>query len=197
MCNEYCNCNNRCCCVGVPGPQGVPGVAGATGATGATGASAQAGLNAFGGLYNTSVQIPNITQADTYIPLEFNTAMPLYNVQTNSNSITVLENGFYEINYNILVNASDSIDLAITVRNNGAPILETRGTQTLDVVSTTSLTYDGRMTCSTIVALQAGNVLDLALSVLRTIPTGLDLIINNYANSAFSIKKLRDFDINA
>lgn len=57
--------------------------------------------------------------------------MPLYNTQSKNNSITVLENEYFEVNYNVLVNAGYSVDLSKIVRNNGTPILETHGTQTL------------------------------------------------------------------
>ncbi len=133
------------------------------------------------------------TAADQYIPISLSTAMPAKNVAyPTANSLTVLEDGDYEINYNILLNTSRAVDVAIGVRRNGAMIQQTRGSQTLAVDDTTTLSYDGRLSCSTIVALSANDTLDLAIAVLRTLPSGLDTVINGNANATLTVKKLND-----
>lgn len=42
----------------------------------------------------------------------------------------------------------------------------------------------------TIVALNAGDVLDLAVQVLRGLPKNMDAAINGYANATLMIRKL-------
>lgn len=58
------------------------------------------------------------------------------------------------------------------------------------VDDTTGISYDGRLSCSLIVSLSAGDVLDLVISIVRTLPANLDAAINGYANATLSIKKL-------
>ena len=55
---------------------------------------------------------------------------------------------------------------------------------------TTGLSFDGRLSASTIVTLAAGDVLDLVVSVVRTLPPNPDAVINGYANATLSVKKL-------
>lgn len=177
---------------GATGPQGPTGAAGTTGATGPTGATAAAGLNAYGGLYHAGTQLVFFTQPNTYVKVRLNRALPLFNVavDTDSGTLTVLQEGDYEINYNVLMNASRAIDVAVAVRSGGSVITQTRGSQTLAVDSTTTLSYDGRLSGSTIVHLGAQDVLDLAVQVLNTVPTGLDTAINGYVNATLTVKKL-------
>lgn len=183
---EYCCCPN-CCVKYIRGPQGVQGAQGIQGVPGADGENV---LSAYGGLFNTAVQPLTFTAVNTYIPLVLNTIMPIKNVTTSGNSLVINETGDYEINYNVLVNASASVDMAVAVRNNGAVIASTRGTQTLTYSADTGLTHDGLFSGSVIVTLSAGAVLDLAISVINTLPTGLEAVVNNYANSTLSIKRL-------
>ena len=96
----------------------------------------------------------------------------------------------YEINYNVLLNANKAVDAAIGVRRNGAIIQQTRGSQTLSADGSTGLTFDARLSCSTIVTLAANDVLDLAIAILRTLPANLDAIINGNANATRTVKKL-------
>lgn len=189
---EYCCCPN--CCVkyvrgpqGVQGAQGIQGVAGPQGVPGADGENV---LSAYGGLYNTAVQPLTFTAVNTYIPLTLNMIMPIKNVTVSGNTLTINEAGDYEINYNVLVSASASVDMAVTVRNNGAVIPSTRGSQTLTYSAEAGLTHDGLFSGSAIVTLAAGDVLDIAISVINTLPTGLDAVVNNYANSTLSVKRL-------
>lgn len=133
------------------------------------------------------------TQPNTYVKVRLNRALPLLNVavDTDTGTLTVLQEGDYEINYNVLMNASRAIDVAVAVRSGGSSVItQTRGSQTLAVDSTTTLSYDGRLSGSTIVHLGAQDVLDLAVQVLNTVPTGLDTAINGYVNATLTVKKL-------
>ena len=179
---------------GATGADGLPGTTGATGLTGAAGATetAAAGLAAYGGLYNAGTQLVFFTQPNTYVKVQLNRALVLHNVTADptSSTLTVLQEGDYEINYNVLMNASRAIDVAVAVRNGGSVIAQTRGSQTLAVDSTTTLSYDGRLSGSTIVHLLPQSVLDLSVQILNTVPSGLDVAINGYVNATLTVKKL-------
>lgn len=183
---EYCCCPN-CCVKYVRGPQGVQGAQGIQGVPGTDGENV---LSAYGGLFNTAVQPLTFTAVNTYIPLTLNMIMPIKNVTVSGNTLVLNEAGDYEINYNVLVSASASVDMAVAVRSNGAVIPSTRGTQTLTYSAEAGLTHDGLFSGSAIVTLPAGAVLDIAISVINTLPTGLDAVVNNYANSTLSVKRL-------
>lgn len=169
---------------------GPAGPAGATGATGPAGNTAS-GLAAYGGRYNSSTQLLFFTQADEYIPISLNTTMPALNVSyPAANSITVSEAGDYEITYNLLLNANQSITAAAGVRRNGTMLQQTRGSQTLSADDSAGTTYDGRLAASTIVSLAANDVLDLAIAIVRTLPANLDAIVNGNANALLTVKKI-------
>lgn len=175
--------------IGIPGPQGPKGDTGPMGPQGEPG-TASSGLEAYGGLYNSSSQLPAITAVNTYVQLSLNTPMPLKSVTTGANSITTTLAGDYEINYNLLVSTSKAADIGVVVRNNGTAIAQTRVVQTLATDDTTGLSYDGRLTCTTIVTLPANSVLDLGIAVLNTLPDNLDMAINGNGNATLSIKKI-------
>ena len=179
--------------VGPTGPTGATGATGAVGPTGPTGPSgtSASGLSAYGGLYHSGTQLVFFTAADTEVQISLNTAMPLYNVTAGgNNTLTVQQAGDYEITYQILLNTSSAVTAAVAVRRNGTAIASTRGSQTMAIDDTTSLAYDGRLSCDAIVSLAAGDVLDLTISILRTLPSGLDAVINGNANASLTVKKL-------
>lgn len=215
--NDGCNCNNKIGVTGPTGPmglqgatgsqgvqgiqgitgpmgiQGIQGIQGATGATGVMGPTGPAGEYsvAYGGLYNSSVQSVVFTAVSTYVQLKLNTVLPSDNVIPNDdNTITILESGDYQVNYNLLVNTNRAVDVGVAVRRNNTVITNTRGTQTTAIDSTTTLSFDARLSASTIVTLQGGDILDLAIQVINTLPTGLDTVINNNANATLSVIKL-------
>lgn len=211
-CEEVTNLNHYrpyCCCfpvlcpppgpIGPTGPTGAAGVTGPTGPTGATGATGPqgepgetaSGLTAYGGLYNAGTQLVFFTASDTDVQVRLNTAMPLRNVAAaGNNTLTIQTAGDYEINYNMLLNTSKASTVSYGVRRNGTVIPATRGSQTMAADDTTGLSFDGRLSASTIVMLAAGDVLDLVVSVVRTLPPNLDAVINGYANATLSVKKL-------
>lgn len=182
--------------MGATGPEGPAGATGPTGATGATGPQGQpgtttSGLTAYGGLYQASTQLVFFTAVGSYVQVRLNTAMPSYRVTPNSdNTITIQESGDYEISYNVLLSTSQAADAAIAVRNNGVIIPATRGSQTLAVDSTTTISFDGRLSGNTIVTLPAGSILDLAVAIINTLPANLDAAINGNINATLLVKKL-------
>ncbi len=178
---------------GATGPQGATGATGPQGATGATGpqGTTSSGLAAYGGIYNPASQLLFFTQADAYIPIVLGSTMPAREVSyPAANTLSVNDAGDYEINYNILLNTSKAVNVTAGVRKNGTLIPQTRGSQTLAADDTTGLSFDGRLSCSTIVTLAANDVLDLAIAVLRTLPENLDAVINGNANASLTVKKL-------
>lgn len=207
------NCKPDCCCVqglvgptgpagaiGPTGPTGLMGPAGATGPTGATGLPGATGptgptgsspIMAYGGRNNSTTQLVFFTAAGTYVPVSLNNPLPSLNVNTmTANTLVIEVPGVYEINYNVLMSTNRAVDIGIAVRKNGTAIPETRGSQTLALDDTTSISYDGRLSGSTFVTLAAGDSLDLAVQVLNTLPTGLDAIINGNVNATLTVKKI-------
>lgn len=164
-------------------------IVGPTGPMGPTGPSG-GGSAVYGGMYNRTVQFLPFTAADTPVPIQFNTELPHADVGTSGNTIIVEQTGDYLLFYNVLISASQPGDVSVGVRRNGTLIEQTRGSQTLSLDDTTTLTHDGRLTGSTIVSLTSGDVLDVVISVLRTLPTGFDAVVNNYANATFYIQKV-------
>ena len=148
---------------GPAGAIGAPGVTGVTGATGATGATGVADLNAYGGLYNATPQTLNLTLGGT-TQLPIAATMPLKNVSyAPANSITVSAAGVYEINYYTNVSAALGTTVTLAVRRNGTAIPQATLSRVL-AVGVGSL-YNG----SFIITLNAGDVIDMALSALLAV----------------------------
>lgn len=172
---------------GATGPTGPQGIEGPTGPTGPSSIVD----TVYGGIYNPSTQLVFFTAPDTYVQVRLASALPSNNVTPNANNtLTIEETGTYEISYNILLSTSAAVDAGIAVRNNGIVIAQTRGSQTLAVDSTTTISYDGRLSGTTLVNLQSGDVLDLAIQIIRTLPTGLDAVINGNVNATLVVHKV-------
>lgn len=178
---------NRQCCIGIPGPRGPRGLQGPKGDPGTGGGSA---LIAYGGLCNASSQLVGITQANAYVQINLNRQLPMKNVTASGNALVISEEGDYEINYNVLVNTSKAAEISVAVRNAGTVITDTRTVQSMAIDNTTTISYDARMSASTLVHLYSGDTLDIAISVLNSLPQNLDMIIGGNANAALTVKKL-------
>lgn len=125
------------------------------------------------------------------MPVKLNSSMPLKNMTAdNSNGLLIAVTGNYEVNYNLLLNTSRGVTAAAAIRRNGETIPSTRGSQTMAIDNTSNISYDGRLSASAIIPLTAGDRVDLAVSIVRSLPAGLDAVINGYANAAFSLKYL-------
>jgi len=177
---------------GVAGPTGATGATGVAGATGATGATGVAGptgatgptgiadLNAYGGLYNTTPQTLNLTIGGT-TQLPIPSAMPLKNVtDTPVNSLTVGATGVYEINYFSNVSAALGTTVTMSVRRNGTAIPQATISRVLSV-GVSSL-YSG----SIIIALTAGDVIDMALSALLAV----GVTLGDGVNTTLTVKQI-------
>ena len=187
---------------GEPGPRGEPGPQGAKGEPGPQGpqgergpqgpeGSSKTGLAAYGGMFNSNTQQLLFAEVGGYIRIRFNSALPSKNVEAPSNDTIIIEqDGDYEINYNVLLNTNRAADVSIVVRDRGQIINQTFGAQTLSLDTSSGISYDARLSCSTIVSLSAGAELELAIAVLNNLPEGLYSIIGGRANTCFTVKKL-------
>lgn len=162
------------------GPTGATGADGAIGPTGPTGPTGIADLNAYGGLYNTTPQTLNLTiGGTTQLPLP--SAMPLKNVtNTPANSLTVGTAGVYEINYFTNVSAALGTTVTMAVRRNGTAIPQASISRVLSV-GVSSL-YSG----SIIIALNAGDVIDMALSALLAV----GITLGGGVNTTLTVKQI-------
>ena len=165
---------------GAIGATGVTGVTGPTGPTGATGATGVADLNAYGGLYNATPQTLNLTLGGT-TQLPIAATMQLKNVSyAPANSITVSATGVYEINYYTNVSAALGTTVTLAVRRNGTAIPQATLSRVL-AVGVGSL-YNG----SFIITLNAGDVIDMALSALLAV----GVTLGGGVNTTLTVKQL-------
>lgn len=137
-------------------------------------------MNAYGGLYNVTPQTLNLTVGGT-TQLPITATMPLKNVTyTPANSITATVAGDYEINYYSNVSAALGTTVTMSVRRNGTAIPQATISRVLSV-GVGSL-YSG----SFIITLNAGDVIDMAISAL--IAVGITL--GGGVNTLLTIKQI-------
>ena len=166
---------------GAAGPAGATGATGATGAAGPTGPTGPAnGLNAYGGKYsNTSQTLNLLLGSQTLVALA--QTMPASNVTyTTANSVTVGQTGVYEINYLLTASVSLATTLTVAVRANGTNIPATEIIRGLSVGTVTTFT------ASSIVSLNSGDILDLAVSALLA----LSVSLGSGLTAELTVKKL-------
>ncbi len=165
---------------GITGPTGPTGATGADGVTGPTGATGAADLNAYGGLYNTTPQTLNLTVGGTtQLPLP--STMPLKNVAYSpANSITASTAGVYEVNYYTNVSAAIGTTVTMAVRRNGTAIPQATVSRVLSVG--VGSVYSG----SFIITLNAGDVIDMALSALLAV----GITLGGGVNTTLTIKQI-------
>ena len=109
------------------------------------------------------------------------TAMPLKNTTaTPANSITVGSAGVYEINYYTNVSAALGTTVTMSVRINGTAIPQATISRVLSV-GVGSL-YNG----SIIIALNAGDVIDMALSALLAV----GVTLGGGVNTTLTVKQI-------
>ena len=109
------------------------------------------------------------------------TAMPLKNV-TNApaNSLTVTNAGVYEINYYSNVSAALGTTVTMSVRLNGTAIPQAPISRVLSVA--VGSLYSG----SFIIALNAGDVIDMALSALLAV----GVTLGGGVNTTLTVKQI-------
>jgi len=109
------------------------------------------------------------------------TAMPLKNVtSTPANSLTIETTGVYEINYYSNVSAALGTTVTMSVRINGTAIPQASISRVL-AVGVGSL-YNG----SIIISLNAGDVIDMALSALLAV----GITLGGGVNTTLTVKQI-------
>lgn len=138
------------------------------------------GLSAYGGRFNNSASTLNLgILTQTQIPLP--TTLPNSNTSyATSNSITINQTGVYEINYFLNVSVAVGTTLTLAIRNNGTNIPSTVVSRLLSVG--TSSVYSG----STIVSLNSGSIIDMAISAL--VAVGVNL--SSGVNASLTVKRI-------
>ena len=131
--------------MGPPGPTGPPGYA---------------LISAYGGKYNNISRMIDTPKTGTWVqvPLIEN----MYNINiidSKENSITLEQDGVYEINYFINVTPNKTVTLTVMIRDNTVMMPETVLTKQVSANDNVSLNGN------TIVELSAGHTLDMQLSV--------------------------------
>ena len=163
--------------IGPTGPQGIAGTIGATGPTGPIGPGT--GLSAYGGRYNNTASTINLSiLSQTQVPLEV--TMPNLAVNYSPNSLVITQSGNYEINFYLNLTATVATTITTAVRINGTNIPATVISRALSVA--TSSIYNG----SVIVALTAGNTIDMAISALLAV----GVTLGTGTNAVLTVKRL-------
>ncbi len=147
------------------------------------------GIPAYGGLYHSTGQLVSFQTVNTPVQLRMDSPMPLKDVIASNNTLIVEQDGDYEINFNILLNISSSATMTVAVRQNMVPIPAASGTQILST-NDSGTSFNGHLIASSIVRLNAHDVLDLTLSPASPIPPGFTATANRGINTSLSIKKL-------
>ncbi len=157
---------------------GATGATGPTGPTGPTGVSD--GLASYAGRYNTTPQtLQLVVGGSTQVPLP--STMPVKQATyTPTNSITITEDGVYDISYSTNVSAAIATTLTVAVRQNGVNIPEATISRAL-AVGVNSL-FSGEV----IVTLVAGAVIDMAVSALLAV----GVTLGSGVNATLTLKKL-------
>ena len=157
----------------------IQGPAGPQGPQGPQGPAGESGLSAYGGRYNDEFQFINLTIGSTeQVPLP--STMPNSNTTYSDNSITVLEDGVYEINYFMYASVKLATLITLAVRNNGTDIPSTVISRLVEV--DTGTIYSG----STIVTLSSGDEIDMAISAL----VAVGITLGTGVNATLTLKKI-------
>ncbi len=132
-------------------------------------------------MYNATPQTLNLTIGGT-TQLPIAATMPLKNVtySTPANTITVANAGVYEINYYTNLSAALGTTVTLSVRRNGTAIPQATLSRVL-AVGVGSL-YNG----SVLVALNAGDVIDMAISALLAV----GVTLGGGVNTTLTVKQL-------
>lgn len=170
---------------GIQGVQGIQGEQGPIGPQGEPGPAGTNGLSAYGGAYNDTIQEFAFTEPNVYQPVNFDTNMPLYNIEINGTKISILQDGDYEIIYDLLVAVNKTVNVTGVVQLNGVDIPGSTSTQELNVNSKS----DGVIIENFIVSLKSGDTIQILISV-DDIPSGLEVFIAKDSDCSVTIKKI-------
>ena len=169
--------------IGPTGPQGQQGIQGPEGPRGESG---YALLSAYGGKYNNMTTSLQSQGFGNWIQVPLTSSMSNINiVQTEDNTITLEQDGVYEINYFINISVDKATTLTLIVRNNSTNIPSTVITK--QIVPNMTISYNG----SVIVNLNANDKLDMEISTNEQ-----DVTINfaNGTTAALTVKKIDELE---
>ena len=162
---------------GPQGPQGIQGEVGPQGPVGPAGADGTNGLASFGGAYSTTTTAIGLTTTPTTLTL--NTVLPLSNVTAGTNSLTVANDGTYEITYGIRGSVEPDATVTLAVTQNGANIPQS--------VITSDFTVDDQNLANvTLANLSVGDVLTL----VATSSVDTTFTPNDNVNTYLIVKQL-------
>ena len=162
---------------GPQGPQGIQGEVGPQGPVGPAGADGTNGLASFGGAYSTTTTAIDLTTTPTTLTL--NTVLPLSNVTAGTDSLTVANDGTYEITYGIRGSVASDATVTLAVTQNGANIPQS--------VITSDFTVDDQNLANvTLANLTAGDVLTL----VATSSVDTTFTPNDNVNTYLIVKQL-------
>ncbi len=167
---------------GPQGPQGLMGPQGDVGPTGPMGPAGAALLSAYGGKYNNLTTMIDMQEAGTWIQVPLVEEMFNINVSNdNENTITLEQDGVYEINYGINVMMSQPTILTLMIRENEVMIPSSMLVK--HVPSNTTVSFNG----SIIVALNAGDKLDMEVSATDN---NVNITFDTGVTAVISVKKI-------
>ncbi len=151
------------------------------------------GLASYGGLYSSKNQTAKPASAAAYQQVQLDSAMPLSNVNTGLNNLTIGSDGNYEISYSIGIaskcpnctrTSSSNTTFTLAIRKNGTAIPQTVCTANIAPDQNKQNYYH-----TSYVTLAKNDILDLAFQVNDTSGTD-NLVIYPNADCSLTIKKL-------
>ncbi len=158
---------------GEQGPKGDPGISSST-------------LSAYGGKYNHTIQNLTSPGLGSWIQIPLPTALPSINLkETEDNTLTLEQDGVYEINYFLKASVSKQTSLTLIVRKNSMNIPSTVIMQEL-LPNTENLYYG-----STLVNLNADDKVDMEIS---TTEENVIVQLRNGMNANLTIKKIDELN---
>lgn len=162
---------------GPQGPQGIQGEVGPQGPVGPAGADGTNGLASFGGAYSTTTTAIDLTTTPTTLTL--NTVLPLSNVTVGTDSLTIANDGTYEITYGIRGSVLPASTITLAVTQNGTNIPQS-------VITMTYTTTEDELSNITLANLTAGDVLTL----VATSSVDTTFTPNDNVNTYLIVKQL-------
>ncbi len=171
---------------GIQGLQGIQGPPGERGLQGPTGPAGSALLSAYGGKYNNLTNVLDTGGAGFWIQIPLIEEMSNINViNTPTNSITLEQDGIYEVNYTLNIDVNKISVITVMIRENLEMIPTTVISKKTNVNGTISFF------CNTIIELKAGDTLDMVLSATED---NVTITFNSGITASLSIKKLDEIE---
>ena len=164
---------------GIPGPQGEQGVAGPPGPMGPSGSAL---LSAYGGKYNNMTSNLDTQGAGTWVQIPLTEEMDNINVvNSTQNSITLEQDGIYELNYSVNFTTDKPTTISLMVRENSVMI------PAAVLIRQVNANQINDFSGSAIAALSYPDTLDMAISATDD---NVQITFGQGVTASLSIKKL-------